>query len=145
MRRVLQCLLFVLVSGSLVSRLAAQERTHDITLDEYATVNTITEIAVSPTRKSRSSDVGKKRQPRGFNLMNGDTDGKGKPQLTKDHGGDRHPKGAATDWPSTSRGPQGGGGEARTRGSRLGRAPATAVCGNRHRRVRTREGRLRHV
>ena len=77
-------------------RLSRQERTHDITPDDYATVNTITEIAVSPDGKQVAYCLAtwdKKADNRKTDLWVVDTDGKGKPkQLTKDRAGDRAPE-----------------------------------------------------
>jgi dipeptidyl aminopeptidase/acylaminoacyl peptidase len=90
-------LLVALGSGGLHPRLAtAQERTHDITPEDYASVNTITEIAVSPDGKQVAYCLAtwdKKADDRKTDLWVVDTDGKGKPrQLTKDRANDRHPK-----------------------------------------------------
>ncbi len=78
---------------------AAEERTHDITPDDYASVNTITEIAVSPDGKQVAYCLAtwdKKADDRKTELWVVDTDGKGKPKrLTTDRGNDRHPKWAA--------------------------------------------------
>ena len=78
---------------------AGQERTHDITPDDYASVNTITEIAVSPDGKRVAYCLAtwdKKADNRRTDLWVVDTDGKGKPvQLTKDRANERHPKWSA--------------------------------------------------
>ena len=75
------------------------ERTHDITPDDYASVNTITEIAVSPDGKQVAYCLAtwdKKADNRKTDLWVVDTDGKGKPkQLTSDRGNDRRPKWSA--------------------------------------------------
>jgi dipeptidyl aminopeptidase/acylaminoacyl peptidase len=100
MRRASAFLLFVaLLSGGLHPRLAAQERTHDITPDDYASVNLITEIAVSPDGKQVAYCLAtwdKKADNRKTDLWVVDTDGKGKPrQLTSDRANDHNPKWSA--------------------------------------------------
>jgi dipeptidyl aminopeptidase/acylaminoacyl peptidase len=96
MRRAFALFLFVALGGS---ALAQPERTHDITPDDYASVNTITEIAVSPDGKQVAYCLAtwdKKADNRKTDLWVVDTDGKGKPkQLTKDRGNDSHPKWSA--------------------------------------------------
>lgn len=91
MRRALVPLLFVLAIGRLT---AAPERTHTITPADYATVNQITEIALSPNGKQVAYSLAgwdAKADRRTSSLWVVDTDGKGTPkQLTKDRGGDRH-------------------------------------------------------
>jgi len=91
MRRALVPLLFVLAVGRLS---AAPERTHTITPADYATVNQITEIALSPDGKQVAYSLGgwdAKADRRTSSLWVVDTDGKGAPkQITKDRGGDRH-------------------------------------------------------
>lgn len=93
------CLFILLVSGGIQSPLAAQERTHDITPEDYATVNTITEIALSPDGKQVAYCLAtwdKKADNRRTDLWVVNTDGKGKPrQLTSDRANDRHPKWSA--------------------------------------------------
>ena len=96
MRRLLP--LFVLIV--LTSTLRAQPpRTHDVTPNDYASVATVTELAVSPDGKQvayclATWDV--KADNRRTDLWVVDTDGKGKPrQLTKDRANDRHPKWSA--------------------------------------------------
>ncbi len=100
MRRASTLILFVaMLPGGLHPRLASAappERTHDITPEDYASVNTITEIAVSPDGKQVAYCLAtwdKKADNRRTELWVVDTDGKGKPkQLTKDRAGERHPK-----------------------------------------------------
>ena len=96
MRRALVLCLFVVAVGKLS---AAPERTHDITPADYASVNTITEIALSPDGKQVAYCLAtwdKKSDRRSTELWVVDTDGKGKPQqLTTDRAGDRHPKWSA--------------------------------------------------
>src|SRR5262245_45912803 len=102
MRRLLP-VAFLFVAAGLTGgsyRLAhAQERTHDIVPADYAGVNTITEIALSPDGKQVAYCLAtwdKKADNRRTELWIVDTDGKGKPkQLTKDRGNDRHPKWSA--------------------------------------------------
>ncbi|VTU02255.1 peptidase s9 : Peptidase S9 prolyl oligopeptidase active site domain protein OS=Ferrimonas balearica (strain DSM 9799 / CCM 4581 / PAT) GN=Fbal_3674 PE=4 SV=1: Gmad1: Peptidase_S9 [Gemmataceae bacterium] len=88
--------LFLLVTLAAVGRAAPPERTHDITPDDYASVNTITEIAVSPDGKRVAYCLAtwdKKADNRRTDLWVVDTDGRGKPtQLTKDRANDRQPK-----------------------------------------------------
>lgn len=100
MRQLSTLFLFILlVSGGLQPPLAAQERTHDITPEDYATVNTITEIALSPDGKQVVYCLAtwdKKADNRRTDLWVVNTDGKGKPrQLTSDRANDRHPKWSA--------------------------------------------------
>lgn len=94
MRRLSAFILFILVAPTL-----AQERTHDITPDDYASVNTITEIAVSPDGKQVAYTLAtwdRKADNRKTDLWVVDTDGKGKPrQLTKDRSGYSNPKWSA--------------------------------------------------
>ena len=91
MRRLSAFILFILVAPTL-----AQERTHDITPDDYASVNTITEIAVSPDGKQVAYCLAtwdRKADNRKTDLWVVSTDGKGTPrQLTKDRANDRKPK-----------------------------------------------------
>ncbi len=93
MRRALVLCLFVAV-GRLSA--APPERTHDITPADYASVNTIAEIALSPDGKQVAYTLAtwdKKADKRATELWVVDTDGKGKPkQLTSDRANDRHPK-----------------------------------------------------
>ncbi|MBY0456319.1 MAG: prolyl oligopeptidase family serine peptidase [Gemmataceae bacterium] len=93
MRRMLP---FVVLCVALTRATAAPERTHDITPADYASVNTITEIALSPdgTRVAYTlATWDKKSDRRATDLWVVDTDGKGKPkQLTTDRANDRHPK-----------------------------------------------------
>src|SRR5689334_10387526 len=101
MRRVSALVLFfALLSGGSHPRLAVgQERTHDITPEDYATVNLVTEISVSPDGKQVAYCLAtwdKKADNRRTDLWVVDTDGKGKPrQLTKDRANDNHPKWSA--------------------------------------------------
>ncbi|HJZ56759.1 MAG TPA: prolyl oligopeptidase family serine peptidase [Gemmataceae bacterium] len=96
MRRVHSCLLLFALAGSAT---AQPERTHDITPDDYFTVNTITEIALSPDGKTVAYCLATWNEAingRQINLWSVPTDGKGKPtQLTKDGTGYRHPKWSA--------------------------------------------------
>jgi dipeptidyl aminopeptidase/acylaminoacyl peptidase len=95
MRRASALMLFVVFAAPTL----AQERTHDITPDDYATVNLITEVAVSPDGKRVAYCLAtwdKKADNRKTELWVVDTDGKGKPQqLTKDRGNDHSPKWSA--------------------------------------------------
>src|SRR5215471_2479425 len=95
MRRAFAFVLFV----ALASPTLGQERTHDITPDDYASVNTITEIALSPDGKQVAYCLAtwdKKSDKRATELWVVDTDGKGKPkQLTNDRANDSHPKWSA--------------------------------------------------
>jgi dipeptidyl aminopeptidase/acylaminoacyl peptidase len=95
MRR-LSALVLVFTPVAFLPQLAAQDRTHDITPDDYASVNTITEVAVSPDGKQVAYCLAtwdKKADNRRTDLWVVDTDGKGQPkQLTKDRANDRHPK-----------------------------------------------------
>jgi dipeptidyl aminopeptidase/acylaminoacyl peptidase len=96
MRRLLPVVL-LLAAGRLTA--APPERTHDITPADYATVNTITEIALSPDGKQVAYTLATwdaKSDKRATDLWVVDTDGKGKPkQLTTDRANDSHPKWAA--------------------------------------------------
>ena len=96
MRRALVLCLFVVAAGRLS---AAPERTHDITPADYATVNTITEIALSPDGKQVAYCLAtwdRKSDRRATELWVVDTDGKGKPrQLTTDRANDRNLKWSA--------------------------------------------------
>lgn len=73
---------------------APPDRTHAVTPADYATVNQITEIALSPDGKLVAYALAgwdAKADRRTSSLWVVDTDGKGTPkQLTKDRGGDRH-------------------------------------------------------
>ncbi len=99
MRHVSVLVLALLTSGGVHPRLAAREPTHDITPDDYASVNTITEIAVSPDGKQVAYCLAtwdKTADNRRTDLWVVATDGRGKPrQLTKDRANDRHPKWSA--------------------------------------------------
>ncbi len=85
----------------LSSPLLAQEaaRTHDVTPDDYFTLNTILEIAVSPDGKQVAYILAvwdKTEDNRKSDLWLIGTDGKGKPaKLTFDRANDRHPKWSA--------------------------------------------------
>ena len=95
MRRAIALILFVTFAIPTL----AQERTHDITPDDYATVNTITEIAVSPDGKQVAYCLAtwdRKADNRRTDLWVVSTDGKGKlRQLTKDRANDHAPKWSA--------------------------------------------------
>ncbi len=97
MRRLLAPLALLVAVGHLSA--APPERTHDITPADYASVNTITEIALSPDGKQVAYVLAtwdKKTDRRNMQLWVVDTDGKGKPkQLTNDNAGDGHPKWSA--------------------------------------------------
>jgi dipeptidyl aminopeptidase/acylaminoacyl peptidase len=94
MRRAFVILLLVLGGPAL-----AQDRTHDITPDDFFTLKSITELAVSPDGKQvaycvASWDV--KADNRKTDLWVVPADGKGTPrQLTSARANDRHPKWAA--------------------------------------------------
>lgn len=94
MRRAFVVLLLVLGGPAL-----AQDRTHDITPDDFFTLKTVTELAVSPDGKQvayclAAWDV--KADNRRTDLWVVSADGKGKPrQLTSARANDRHPKWAA--------------------------------------------------
>lgn len=79
--------------------LVAQERTHAVTPDDYFTLNTIGEIAVSPDGKQVAYSLGtwdKAEDNRRTDLWVIATDGKGKPaKLTFDRANDRHVKWSA--------------------------------------------------
>jgi dipeptidyl aminopeptidase/acylaminoacyl peptidase len=79
--------------------LAAQERTHTVVPDDYFTLNTITEIAVSPDGKHVAYALAvwdKAEDNRKSDLWVIATDGKGKPtKLTFDRANDRHLKWSA--------------------------------------------------
>ncbi|HEY1191100.1 MAG TPA: LpqB family beta-propeller domain-containing protein, partial [Gemmata sp.] len=87
---------FVVAAGRLS---AAPERTHDIVPADYASVNTITEIALSPDGKQVAYCLAtwdKKSDRRATELWVVGADGKGEPkQLTTDRANDRHPKWSA--------------------------------------------------
>jgi dipeptidyl aminopeptidase/acylaminoacyl peptidase len=97
MRRFAVLVLFAALAGPGLA--APPERAHDITPEDYASVNMITEIAVSPDGKRVAYCLAtwdKKADNRRTELWVVDTDGKGTPtQLTKDRAGDRHPKWSA--------------------------------------------------
>lgn len=97
MRRLLAPLALLVAVGHLSA--APPERTHDITPADYASVNTITEIALSPDGKQVAYVLAtwdNKTDRRNMQLWVVDTDGKGKPkQLTNDNAGDGHPKWSA--------------------------------------------------
>lgn len=87
----------LLVAGRLTA--APPERTHDITPADYASVNAITEIALSPGGSQVAYTLATwdvKADKRVTDLWVVDTDGKGKPkQLTSDGAGGSHPKWSA--------------------------------------------------
>ena len=91
----------LLLLFALAAPLAAQPpaRTHDITPDDYFTLATVTELAVSPDGKQVAYCVAtwdKDADNRKANLWVVATDGKGKPrQLTSDRANDRHPRWSA--------------------------------------------------
>ena len=88
-----------LVVFLLAAPAAAQPRTHDVTIDDYFTLATITQFAVSPdgehvaycdARWQQSTD------DRKADLWVVPTDGKGKPtRLTSERANERHPRWAA--------------------------------------------------
>jgi dipeptidyl aminopeptidase/acylaminoacyl peptidase len=90
---------FVLLVAVVRASAAPPERTHDITPADYASVNAITEIALSPDGKQVAYCLAtwdKKSDKRATELWVVDTDGKGKPkQLTNDRANDSHPKWSA--------------------------------------------------
>ncbi len=83
----------------LAAPLVAQERTHAVTPDDYFTLNSITEIAVSPDGKHVAYALAvwdKTEDNRRSDLWVIATDGKGKPtKLTFDRANDRHIKWSA--------------------------------------------------
>jgi dipeptidyl aminopeptidase/acylaminoacyl peptidase len=87
---------FVLLVAAARVAAAPPERTHDITPADYASVNTITEIALSPDGKQVAYCLATwdaKSDRRATELWVVDTDGKGKPRrLTTDRANDSHPK-----------------------------------------------------
>ncbi|HEV3439540.1 MAG TPA: S9 family peptidase [Gemmata sp.] len=97
MRWSLTSFLFLAIIGS--SFAAPPERTHDITPEDYASVNTITEVALSPNGKQVAYCLAtwdKKDDNRRTELWVVDADGKGKPkQLTTDRANDHSPKWSA--------------------------------------------------
>lgn len=92
-------LLALCLSVPLSAPLLAQERTHTVTPDDYFTLNTILEIAVSPDGKQVAYILAvwdKAEDNRKSDLWVISTDGKGKPtKLTFDRANDRHPKWSA--------------------------------------------------
>src|SRR3954464_4542873 len=90
---------FVLLVAVAHISAAPPERTHDVTPADYASVNAITEIALSPDGKQVAYCLAtwdKKSNKRATELGVVDTDGKGKPrQLTSDRANDSHPKWSA--------------------------------------------------
>ncbi len=110
MRRVVPAFAFLILTSSLSAQPPA--RTHDVTPDDYASVATVAELAVSPDGKQvayclATWDV--KADNRKTDLWVVDTDGKGKPrQLTKDRANDRHPKWSADGKAITVLGNRGG-------------------------------------
>ncbi len=96
MRKLLASFLFLIVIGS---TLAAAERSHDITPGDYASVNMITEVAISSDGKQVAYCLAvwdKESDKRKTDLWVVSTDGKGKPtQLTNDKANDHNPKWSA--------------------------------------------------
>lgn len=97
MRRVIVAFLLFTAIGHLSA--APPERTHDIVPADYAGVNLISEVALSPDGKQVAFCLGtwdKKADNRRTELWVIDTDGKSKPkQLTSDRANDSHPKWSA--------------------------------------------------
>lgn len=97
MRCSLASFLLVLLIGPITS--AQPERTHDITPEDYATVNTITEVAISPNGKQAAYCLAtwdKKADNRRTELWVVDTDGKGtRKRLTTDRANEQNPKWSA--------------------------------------------------
>src|SRR5688572_14344845 len=93
MRRVLPCLFLFALAGSINAQPA---RTHDVTPADYASVNIVTELAVSPDGKHVAYCLAtwdEKADNRRTDLWVVSTDGNGKPrQLTRDRANDRHPR-----------------------------------------------------
>ncbi len=91
--------LFLIVALAVPPLATGQEPNHAITPDDYSSVNTITEAAISPDGKQVAyclATWNKKADNRRSELWVVDTDGKGKPkQLTSDRANDRHPKWSA--------------------------------------------------
>jgi len=89
----------LLLALLLSSPLFAQQRTHDVVPEDYFSLNTIFEIAVSPDGKYVAYVLGtwdKAEDNRKSDLWVIGTDGKGKPaKLTFDRANDRHPKWSA--------------------------------------------------
>src|SRR5438874_11418816 len=96
MRRVLPCLLLVVLVGPVAGQPA---RTHDVTPDDYFTLKTVTELAVSPDGKQVAYCLASwdtKADNRRTDLWVVAADGKGEPrQLTAARANDRKPKWAA--------------------------------------------------
>src|SRR6478609_8622245 len=96
MTRALPALLLVVLAGPAAGQPA---RTHDITPDDYFTLKTITELAVSPDGKQVAYCVAAwdtTADNRKTDLWLVSTDGKGEPrQLTKDRANARKPKWSA--------------------------------------------------
>jgi dipeptidyl aminopeptidase/acylaminoacyl peptidase len=94
MPRALVVLLFLAAAGRATA--APPERTHAVVPADYATVNAITEIALSPDCKRVAYCLATwdtKADTRRTDLWVVDTDGKGQPkQLTSDRANDSHPK-----------------------------------------------------
>ncbi len=94
MRRLLPVFALLVVAARLTA--APPERTHDIVPADYASVNAITEIALSPDGKQVAyclATWSAKTDRRATELWVVGTDGKGKPErLTSDRANDRHPK-----------------------------------------------------
>jgi dipeptidyl aminopeptidase/acylaminoacyl peptidase len=97
MRGYLASLLLLAIVGPGVA--APPERTHDITPDDYVSVNAITEVAISSDSKQIAYCLAtwdKKGDNRRTDLWVVDTDGKGKPrQLTNSRANDHSPKWSA--------------------------------------------------
>jgi dipeptidyl aminopeptidase/acylaminoacyl peptidase len=92
-------LLFYLVLLTLPLPASAQQRTHDITPDDYFTLASITEVAISPDGQTVAyceARWDKADDSRKTDLWIVSTDGKGKPKrLTFDRANDRKPKWSA--------------------------------------------------
>lgn len=101
MRRTLACLFLVALAAALAPRDTAAQPAplHDITPDDYASVATVTELAVSPDGSHVAYCLAtwdEKADNRRTDLWVVPTDGTGKPRrLTADRANDRNPKWSA--------------------------------------------------